>query len=390
MEKKWERTRFSARFLAVDEAGNEIKDGFSALNMLKLYGDVRAVLPNCRLSSDNPDGHMVVSVENQEEIAIMQAMTSFGGVRAKRITRETQYWGRIYGVPAQISDEEVLDALKSEGVTEVQRESYFVTEQQKGIAKRVKVRSLRVRLRFSNIPPAKVNIGFPELFPVTLIAETALQCFHCHQFNHKAEDCNRRENPLCRRCARPGHQAWQCSSTPNCINCGRPHSARDPRCPVLAKYNEARKVRQISQIVCTAPDIRLDFSAAPPLEIPTQMTEQSSAPVNTGATQRSFAQVVSLRQADRDLCRIPVPQSQKMKKPSTAASKIATHIDEQATGSSAGLKNQEASLGKIWRKIKTELQTVTAHFPQVAAIIALIDMFVQSLLGGTSSTCNNV
>jgi hypothetical protein len=62
------------------------------------------------------------------------------------------------------------------------------------------------------------------------------RCFNCHKFgNHEARRCPEKQ-PTCGYCAKAGHVEEECvKESPECVNCGGPHSARDRGCPNYKK-----------------------------------------------------------------------------------------------------------------------------------------------------------
>lgn len=369
-DRKWRKSRFTVKFEAINDNGVVSPEGFKDLNMLEVYGQARAELPSCRITKDEA-GLLSVSVGSEEEIGVMKSLTSFGGVKARMVTRETPYWGRISGVPLEINESDVLEVLKSCGVSEVRREKYFVSVNVEGQVVRRERQSLRIRMKFSELPPASVDIGFPERFPVTLCLSDVPQCFVCHQFNHKAEQCSRRSTPLCRNCGLGGHQAWQCPNRSRCINCGLGHNARDLKCPVMVKYLEATRLRHLNHVVVDNPGVKVDFSKEPALEEP-----RREVPVPT-TTKRgaSYSQAVRacLTREGESLCRIPglgqpVPPKKATSKgrPKLASSANAPVERRSSRGQTEG--SPEA----VWRQLECQMRPLIVQFPMLEAILSMI------------------
>lgn len=401
-EKKWELSKFKARFMAIDSDNAEIKNGFTECNMLKLYRDLRPTLPSCELSL-NDDGFIIVTVSSESEISIMRSITAFGGVLAKLVPSESTVWARITGVPIQIEDKDIKDALIDEGVIDVKREVYYTVVFKSGKQERVQRRSQRVRLRFDRVPPEKVSLGFPELFPVTLCTASVFQCFACNKFDHKAEDCKRKDNPLCRKCSQPGHQAWQCVNESFCLNCMMPHSPRDPaKCKVLGKRATNVQVRQLSRVVSDFPGLSLCRqlpTSEPSKELPT--TEKSHQPkqINTDG-RKSYAQAAKPSHFKKDgqaLCRVTLPAMSQGKPTLPGETDHARKPRVRGCVASEGpchgpkTKKTELSLPDLWDRIKSEFAPLLVNHPMLQGFMSLMDIFLSAQINaGSSPQIHNV
>lgn len=371
-ETRWRRSSFRSHFEAVDDSNEVIKDGFEGCNMLKLHVELRKKIPSATITKDKERGQMVVTVDSEEEVSEVHKLGQLGEICVRLVTAGGGLWRRIRGVPTDVEEEEMLEVLKDCGVMEVKREKFYVTETKDNKEVKVERRSSRVRLRFGSVPLNVVDLGFSEKFPVTMCFDSVMQCWCCNQFNHKATECSRRNNPLCRRCGVAGHQAWQCKSPPRCINCRRPHSARDPTCEVLLKYAEAYKVRQVSRIVATYPGVRVTAISHPPL--PGEASSVSNAPEG-GMTYAGAVSGVNFTQAGETRCRIPVGSFREPAKPQGAP---VTQARRETKGNTKPKTGSSGLVAKLWKQIKKCVEPLAGQYPMLAMLIPIVEACIQS------------
>lgn len=394
-DKRWKSSNFTARFEAVDAKGEVIKSGFHGISMLKTYAGIRSSIPSCRLRVDTEASVLLVTVDSQDDVPAMRSLSEFGGVKARLISSETprQCWGRINGVPIEILEAEMLAVLEETGVKEVKREKFYVNEVKDGQTRRVERQSQRVRLRFEGVPPEKVDLGFPEKFSVALVFEEAPQCYACHRFNHRVEQCTKKDTPLCRGCGQPGHQMWHCPNDPKCVNCGRQHHARYPDCPVYLRYVEATKVRQLNRMVVDNPGVVVDFIKEPALGEGAPASAASLPGVNQSALVESqpgltYARVVSLRQGDVPLCRIPVAHRvQKRVKP-TGKGKPGTPAPRSINVTPGKAKSEvmkPKTVEEEWRSLELAMAPLVRQHPVLAAMMTVFKTCYMSILKGDFS-----
>jgi len=142
--------------------------------------------------------------------------------------------GVIYGVPMDMSDDEIKTCFSDYNVTFASR--FFKTINGDKIA------TSAVKLCFDRQSlPSSVNIDFRS-FPVSRYVPPPLRCFHCQKLNHHSSACR---NQL--RCARCGdhHETADCKierSSYKCINCGEGHSAGYKGCP---KYKQQAQINAL-------------------------------------------------------------------------------------------------------------------------------------------------
>lgn len=309
--------------LTVGDKGNEWRpeiifespndpEGLKKLSLLKIYTEIRATLPGAH-ARFTTQGKLAIRIAQPEDEKTARTLTSVCGITVAPLTDTSAFWGRISGVNTQFQEDDLLECLKEQGVGEVKREKYAAADasDQNNVVKIWK-NSGRVRLRFNGPPLPEVFIA-GERFQVTLCAGSPLQCLSCHKFGHKAAVCTKKASPTCRRCAKPGHQMWQCQEKAHCANCGGAHSANDNRCSVRQVYSEAQRQKLYEKV-----STRLQVSTS--IEDFPAMNTESSPSTNSSDGRKSYAEVmrspskpIMSKDGKTVVCHLPAP-----KKPNTA------------------------------------------------------------------------
>lgn len=168
------------------------------------------------------------------------------------------------------TEEEILNELKSVGVTAVKRIKSRIRGQLQDTASHI--------LTF-NTPklPNYIKAGYLNL-SVRQYIPPPLRCFKCQKFGHTAVKC---DQPQICICGKPLHEGKSCDSEVLCVNCSGNHTARSRDCPTYKTevaiqelkvkekitYPEARKKvvintpRAISYAKATAiPETKENFS----------------------------------------------------------------------------------------------------------------------------------
>ena len=113
------------------------------------------------------------------------------------------------------SEEEILDELASQGVTEVRQ----IKVRREGVL----CTTATVILTFGlHTLPSHVTCGWLRL-QVDPYIPNPLRCFHCQRFGHHKNTCSRDE--VCARCGTQGHNDTDCETLARCVNCKGDHSS---------------------------------------------------------------------------------------------------------------------------------------------------------------------
>lgn len=149
--------------------------------------------------------------------------------------------GLVRGIPADLSESEIVDALNDSQVTpkiiKVRRLNYKDTSSGTTIWKP----SQSVVITFEGQTlPSRVFIYYNSL-PVEVYKFPTIQCFNCCRFGHSKPIC--RSPPRCLHCGNdhPFDQCQNSSKDPICINCKGNHTAVSLSCPELSRQKNIKQ-----------------------------------------------------------------------------------------------------------------------------------------------------
>jgi hypothetical protein len=132
------------------------------------------------------------------------------------------------------SDDEILDALMPEGVTNVKH----IFSNKNGI----KSPTNTFVLSFAKpSAPKYVKAAYLKI-PVEMFIPNPLRCFNCQIFGHGKNNCNRAA--ICAKCIQQGHLDADCKEESHCANCSDPHPAFSKVWPEWMKQREIMKIKQ--------------------------------------------------------------------------------------------------------------------------------------------------
>ena len=131
-----------------------------------------------------------------------------------------------------MSEIEIRDELKSEGVVEVHR----VTVKKEG--KVIPTNTLFLTFNRPDLPK-EIVVGYLKV-KVDLFVPNPLRCFNCNIFGHTSQRCRTAAN--CQRCGKDKHKE-KCDGPQICSNCNDPHAASAKECPVWKKEKEIQRIR---------------------------------------------------------------------------------------------------------------------------------------------------
>ena len=126
------------------------------------------------------------------------------------------------------SEDEVLDALRPEGVTHVK---HIMSKKESAVSP-----TNTFILTFAKpISPKYVKAAYLNL-AIEPFVPSPLRCFNCQKFGHGKGSCQR--NATCARCGTEGHSDAECKEHPHCVNCSGPHPSFSRDCPEWTKQRK--------------------------------------------------------------------------------------------------------------------------------------------------------
>ena len=134
----------------------------------------------------------------------------------------------LYG----LSEVEIRDGLKDQGVVEVHR----VLIKREGES----IPTNTCFLTFASPSlPSHILVGYVRV-KVSLFVPSPLRCFKCQKFGHTSRAC--KGAAVCRDCAKSSHDG-ECSSVLKCVNCGGNHASSSKDCPSYKTEYMIQKVK---------------------------------------------------------------------------------------------------------------------------------------------------
>ena len=142
------------------------------------------------------------------------------------------------------SENEILEELASQGVTEVRQ----IKVRREGVL----CTTATVILSFGlHTLPSHVTCGWLRL-QVDPYIPNPLRCFRCQRFGHHKNSCRRDE--VCARCGTQGHNDTDCEALARCVNCKGDHSSYSKNCPKWKEESQIQRVKVLENL--SFPDAR--------------------------------------------------------------------------------------------------------------------------------------
>ena len=130
-------------------------------------------------------------------------------------------------------DAEVLDALRSQGVTDVKH----ITTKRNGVV--TPTNTFILTFKMATLPK-HVKAAYLSI-PVELYIPNPLRCFNCQKFGHGKFSC--KHKAVCAKCGQEGHEDTSCQNPAHCANCSGTHTSYSKECPTWAKQREITKTK---------------------------------------------------------------------------------------------------------------------------------------------------
>ena len=185
------------------------------------------------------NGNLIMKFFSAQQMTTLPQCTKLtdGGVSveiAASSMRPLGARGVIYSVPLDISTDDLVACLASQGVKFVKRFCFKRSDS----SELKDSRSVFLKFTTADLP-GEVKIGY-LFFRVKQYVPKPLRCFKCNRYGHVAGHC--RGKPRVSICGGE-HKYNECSAAaPKCPNCGGDHSANDKICP---RYKRETEILQL-------------------------------------------------------------------------------------------------------------------------------------------------
>lgn len=216
------------------------------------------------------DGNLMISCNTEEQKDRACRMKEIGKYKVTSVSlvQEGSKWkkGVIWGIPIEVSDEEIKSNLRGGKIKNVRRLQTFKN------GEKTYSESILIEFDEENLPE-RVYLGYLS-YNVREYVPRPIRCFKCQRFGHTAQTCKGK-----RRCARCGedHEYEECNKSrqPKCCNCGGSHSVAYGGCEIMKREVQVQQVR-----------VRNKISYAEAVKVVKQRTEVGAENrMNTGLNQ---------------------------------------------------------------------------------------------------------
>ena len=188
------------------------------------------------------NGNLIVGLQREGQVSNLMGITSFGNSPCKvsphtsmnskkGVIRCSAYKG--------IAEEEIVEDLSSEGVTNAKK-TYYQRDGQK--------RETATIILTFDCPelPKEIKAGY-LIIKVEPYIPNPLRCFGCNRFGHPKDRCKRKA--CCARCGSTEHiEDRECQLPPHCVNCEGEHSSFSKDCPKWREEKEIQRVKVTQNI----------------------------------------------------------------------------------------------------------------------------------------------
>ncbi|XP_077527730.1 uncharacterized protein LOC144139166 [Haemaphysalis longicornis] len=220
------------------------------------------------------NGDLLLEVLYKHQLDKLSALTSFGEIPVT--VSEHRSLNTVRGVISDddlkyVSEEELLEGLKEQNVTNVYR--IKIRRENKEIQTR------HIVLTFaSSILPESVEVGYTKMKLRPYIPNPR-RCYKCQRYGHGSLNC--RGQQTCAKCASHEHPPENCQAqTYLCVNCEGNHAAYSRVCPAWKKEKEIITLKVTENLTFREARRRLSSAHTRPYSVVVQQgaaSQRSSA-----------------------------------------------------------------------------------------------------------------
>lgn len=212
----------------------------TAWNNIKLGQAIQQAIGNIKQVKRQGAKELLIICTGPAQVKKALALTSIMGrdVQCRQQLAANQTRGVIYGIGDELTEEEVLVALKK-------NKCYKVERLYKGREK-MKTKCMLLYFDLEDIP-TEICLGY-EMFEVKPYVPPVLRCYKCQGYGHISSSCRGKQR--CPRCAGE-HEFEQCRNLdrPKCVNCGSlGHSSAYLGCPYRKQVSKAQYIKVTQKV----------------------------------------------------------------------------------------------------------------------------------------------
>lgn len=213
-------------------------NGVQALNPVKLTTVLKNQVGDIKLAKVLRDGNLLILCKNKEQSEKAYKMKEVGKCKVISASKvgmgERGAKGVIWGIPLEMSTDEIKANIKGGKIKEAKRLTMF----KEGV--RTETGSILLEFEGENLP-TKVTLGYIA-YSVREYIPKPLRCFKCQRFGHNAAVCKGRVR--CPRCGED-HEYENCGRKmqPKCCSCGGEHSVTYAGCQIMKREMQIQQVR---------------------------------------------------------------------------------------------------------------------------------------------------
>ena len=211
---------------------------FRRINVFWPTKYLRSICGAENLEIETPaNGSLIVRTQNRAQTKALLKITSFceKPVTVSIHPSRNSTKGTIFAPEMRfMSEAEILEGLKCEGVSHVRRLTTFRDGQRKDT-------SLLVLTFETTDLPDTLLAGYIR-YDVRVFVPNPLRCFNCQKFGHSSKFC--KQAARCPKCGEAPHDGSPCAAPIKCLSCQSPdHTTSSTQCPVWRKEKEICAVK---------------------------------------------------------------------------------------------------------------------------------------------------
>ncbi|XP_077539606.1 uncharacterized protein LOC144152246 [Haemaphysalis longicornis] len=265
------------------------------------------------------NGDLLLEVLYKHQLDKLSALTSFGEIPVT--VSEHRSLNTVRGVISDddlkyVSEEELLEGLKEQNVTNVYR--IKIKRENKEIQTR------HIVLTFaSSILPESVEVGYTKMKLRPYIPNPR-RCYKCQRYGHGSLNC--RGQQTCAKCASHEHPPENCQAqTYLCVNCEGNHAAYSRVCPAWKKEKEIITLKVTENLTFREARRRLSSAHTRPYSV---VVQQGAASQRSSALAEATQSEVPARHPAPPVeaaSAAPPPPKRAARTPGSAVSKASPH-----------------------------------------------------------------